>query len=61
MRDFLHPEVLPGSYIWADLLLYECVPFRSLSLGPTGCALTLDRHGHRIKRAYYRVGRSDLS
>lgn len=37
MRDFLHPEVLPGSYIWADILLYE------------------------IKRAYYRVGRSDLS
>lgn len=25
MRDFLHPEVLPGSYVWADILLYESV------------------------------------
>ncbi|GAA6040517.1 hypothetical protein JCM8097_005444 [Rhodosporidiobolus ruineniae] len=34
-RDFLHPDVLPGSYVWGDILLYE------------------------LKRAYYRVGRSD--
>lgn len=24
MRDDLHPQVLPGSYVWADILLYEC-------------------------------------
>ncbi|BGP53177.1 hypothetical protein JCM8202_003693 [Rhodotorula sphaerocarpa] len=35
MRDFLHPDALPGSYIWGDILLYE------------------------LKRAYYRVGRSN--
>ncbi|POY73499.1 hypothetical protein BMF94_3436 [Rhodotorula taiwanensis] len=23
MRDDLHPQVLPGSYVWADILLYE--------------------------------------
>ncbi|GAA6016278.1 hypothetical protein JCM10207_000455 [Rhodosporidiobolus poonsookiae] len=34
-RDFLHPDVLPGSYLWGDILLYE------------------------LKRAYYRVGRSE--
>ncbi|GAA5915909.1 hypothetical protein JCM6882_001759 [Rhodosporidiobolus microsporus] len=22
-RDFLHPDVLPGSYLWGDILLYE--------------------------------------
>lgn len=24
-RDFLHPDVLPGSYIWGEIILYECV------------------------------------
>lgn len=59
MRDFLHPEVLPGSYIWADILLYECVPV-SLPLGTRRVLKSLTAW-HRIKRAYYRVGRSDLS
>lgn len=22
-QDFLHPDVLPGSYLWSDMLLYE--------------------------------------
>jgi hypothetical protein len=22
-RDLLHPEALPGSWIWADVMLYE--------------------------------------
>ncbi|GAA5889293.1 hypothetical protein JCM5296_005858 [Sporobolomyces johnsonii] len=34
-RDFLHPSVLPGSYVWGDIMLYE------------------------LKRAHYRIGRSD--
>lgn len=29
-KDFLHPDVLPGSYLWSDMLLYEYV--LSLSL-----------------------------
>ena len=24
-RDFLLPDVLPGSYIWGEIILYECV------------------------------------
>lgn len=24
-KDFLHPDVLPGSYLWSDMLLYEYV------------------------------------
>lgn len=24
-RDLLHPAALPGSYIWGDVMLYECV------------------------------------
>lgn len=22
-NDFLHPSVLPGSYLWSDMMLYE--------------------------------------
>ncbi|GAA5864751.1 hypothetical protein JCM8547_008297 [Rhodosporidiobolus lusitaniae] len=34
-RDFLHPNAVPGSYVWGDILFYE------------------------LKRAFYRVGRSE--
>ncbi|BGP49632.1 hypothetical protein JCM10450v2_005533 [Rhodotorula kratochvilovae] len=34
-RDFLHPDVLPGAYIWGEIILYE------------------------LKRAFYRIGRSN--
>lgn len=22
-KDFLHPDVLPGSYLWSDMFVYE--------------------------------------
>lgn len=35
-RDFLHPDVLPGSYVWGDILFYECVSLpRPLLLVPS--------------------------
>jgi hypothetical protein len=30
-KDFLHPNPYPGSYLWSDIMLYECVsPFSSV-------------------------------